>query len=96
MRRDLQLRPFAAGVARLIRAINLDPAVGSLRWAAESVEHKGMSANSPDVFGLPPGEQPAVEELSATADTFTGRVQVEWDGQAPVTPLGQLACSSNT
>jgi hypothetical protein len=32
-----------------------------------------------------------VEGRSATADTFAGRVHVEWDETAPVTPLGQLA-----
>jgi Transposase DDE domain group 1 len=35
-------------------------------------------------------EQPVVEEWSAVADTFAGRVQIEWDDRAPVTPLGQL------
>jgi len=49
-----------------------------------------MSTNFPDVFGHLEGEQPAVEPWSATADTFSGRVQVEWDSSAPVTPLGQL------
>jgi hypothetical protein len=38
----------------------------------------------------PAGELPEVEELSAVADTFGGRVHVEWDPEAPVTPLGQL------
>jgi hypothetical protein len=42
---------------------------------------------------LPIGEQPAVERVStetAVADTFAGRVHVEWDDAARVTPLGQL------
>lgn len=42
---------------------------------------------------LPTGEQPAVERVSAetaVADTFAGRVHVEWDDAARVTPLGQL------
>jgi len=39
----------------------------------------------------PTGEQPEVDVWSATADTFAGRVHVEWDAAAPVTPLGQLA-----
>jgi hypothetical protein len=42
---------------------------------------------------LPPhprGEQPSVEEFSATAETFAGRVHVEWDSSGHVTPLGQL------
>jgi hypothetical protein len=38
----------------------------------------------------PAGEQPAVEESSTTADTFAGRVHIEWDAEAPVTPFGQL------
>src|SRR6187431_867499 len=38
----------------------------------------------------PEGEQPPVEEWSAIADTFGGRVHVEWDAAEPVTPLGQL------
>ena len=36
------------------------------------------------------GEQPEVEEWSTVADTFAGRVHIEWDTAAPVTPLGQL------
>src|SRR4051812_9604059 len=36
------------------------------------------------------GEQPMVEARSAIADTFAGRVHVEWDASAPVTPFGQL------
>ena len=42
---------------------------------------------------LPFGEQPVVERVSGhtvVADTFAGRVHVEWDNTAPVTPLGQL------
>ena len=38
----------------------------------------------------PAGEQPEVAEWSAVADTFGGRVHIEWDTGAPVTPLGQL------
>src|SRR3954470_10169288 len=36
------------------------------------------------------GEQPVVEARSAIADTFAGRIHVEWDATAPVTPFGQL------
>jgi hypothetical protein len=36
------------------------------------------------------GEQPEVAEHAAVADTYAGRVHVEWDAAAPVTPLGQL------
>ena len=42
---------------------------------------------------LPMGEQPLVASVSAgpvVADTFAGRIHVEWDNSAPVTPLGQL------
>jgi hypothetical protein len=38
----------------------------------------------------PCGEQPKVEERSAVAVTFAGRVHIEWDTTALVTPLGQL------
>ncbi|MBV8588916.1 MAG: hypothetical protein JO212_02440, partial [Acetobacteraceae bacterium] len=38
----------------------------------------------------PAGEQPSVEEWSTVADTFGGRVHVEWDADELVTPLGQL------
>jgi hypothetical protein len=31
-----------------------------------------------------------VEACSAIADTFAGRIYVEWDTSAPVTPFGQL------
>jgi hypothetical protein len=36
------------------------------------------------------GEQPIVEACSAIADTFAGRVRVEWDATAPVTPSNCL------
>src|SRR6201998_4061271 len=38
----------------------------------------------------PAGELPMVEAQSAIADTFAGRVHVEWDTAAPVTSFGQL------
>src|ERR1700747_1122485 len=38
----------------------------------------------------PLGEQPEEEEWSTVADTFAGRVHIEWDTAVPVTPLGQL------
>jgi hypothetical protein len=38
----------------------------------------------------PAGEQSRVEEWWAIADTFGGRVHVEWEAAEPVTPLGQL------
>src|SRR6266446_1066856 len=35
----------------------------------------------------PAGEQPPVEDWSATVDTFAGRVHVEWNSGGLVTPL---------
>src|SRR6201984_1740847 len=52
-----------------------------------------MGTNRGDLPGLPMGEQPVVESRSAeavVADTFAGRIHVEWDAAATVTPLGQL------
>ena len=51
-----------------------------------------MSTIRENFPALPMGEQPVVEWMSAApvvADTFAGRVHVEWDNTAPVTPLGQ-------
>ena len=42
------------------------------------------------ILAHPLGEQPAVDSMSAIADTFAGRVHVEWDSTAPVTAFGQL------
>jgi hypothetical protein len=42
------------------------------------------------IVAHPRGEQPTVEGGSAIADTFAGRVHIEWDTTAPVTPFGQL------
>jgi hypothetical protein len=52
-----------------------------------------MSTIRRDLPALPTGEQPVVEQVSAgavVADTFAGRIHVEWDSSATVTPLGQL------
>jgi hypothetical protein len=52
-----------------------------------------MGINRGNLPGLPLGEQPEVERASAglvVADDFAGRIHVEWDGSAAVTPLGQL------
>jgi hypothetical protein len=56
----------------------------------ESFEIGGMRARTYSILAHPTGEQPAVEAYSATADTFAGRVHIEWDATAPVTPFGQL------
>ena len=50
-----------------------------------------MRTRTHPVLAHPSGEQPSVEVYSATADTFAGRIHVEWDSTAPVTPFGQLA-----
>jgi Transposase DDE domain group 1 len=49
-----------------------------------------MEAQKQSILAHPAGEQPMVEAWSAIADTFAGRVHVEWDETAPVTPFGQL------
>jgi len=49
-----------------------------------------MSALIPANADHPVGEQLEVEGRWATAETFAGRVHVEWDSTASVTPLGQL------
>jgi hypothetical protein len=49
-----------------------------------------METPNQSIVGHPPGEQPTVEVRSAIADTFAGRIHVEWDSTAPVTALGQL------
>src|SRR2546430_15448132 len=50
----------------------------------------GMSTTLSTLLPHPEGEQPSVEEFSATAETFAGRVHIEWDSGGLVTPLGQL------
>src|SRR4029077_5130956 len=49
-----------------------------------------MDPSLPVLSPHPAGEQPSVEDWSATADTVAGRVHVEWDRGGAVTPLGQL------
>src|SRR5260221_9889374 len=49
-----------------------------------------MGTESTSLVAHPEGEQPEVEGWSAIADTYAGRVHVEWDETAPVTPFGQL------
>jgi hypothetical protein len=49
-----------------------------------------METQKQSIVAHPQGEQPAVEVRSAIADTFAGRIHVEWDAAAPVTPFGQL------
>jgi hypothetical protein len=49
-----------------------------------------MGTQELGIVAHPQGEQPTVEARSAIADTFAGRIHVEWDATAPVTPFGQL------
>ena len=52
-----------------------------------------MGTNRRVIRAHPKGEQPIVEPPVTglvAADTFAGRVHVEWDNSAPVTPFGQL------
>ena len=52
-----------------------------------------MSENHPLNLAHPAGEQPSVEpSLSGPipVDTYAGRIDVEWDPDAAVTPLGQM------
>src|SRR5271163_660839 len=52
-----------------------------------------MGKKRGDLPALSTGEQPVVERVPAgpvVADTFAGRIHVEWDNGATVTPLGQL------
>ena len=53
-----------------------------------------MEPKHPLPPALPTGEQPVVAEQGSAgpvvADTFAGRVHVEWDNSAPVTPFGQM------
>src|ERR1700686_1543447 len=49
-----------------------------------------MEPHDNTIVAHPKGERATVEVRSAIADTFPGRIHVEWDATAPVTPFGQL------
>ena len=49
-----------------------------------------MTQPDRDLLAHPPGDQPDVAAWSTTADPFGGRVHIEWDANASVTPFGQL------
>lgn len=49
-----------------------------------------MSTNDPALTSHPAGEQPPVVFHATTADTYAGRIHMEWDADAAVTPFGQL------
>ena len=81
---------LASGWFARSKAMNLNPAVGGIARGAESAETTAMGTETTSLVVHPEGEQPAVEAWSAVADTYAGRVHVEWDATAPVTPFGQL------
>src|SRR6202790_1499158 len=52
-----------------------------------------MSEDHDVISAHPPGEQPLVEPVVSgpvPVDTYAGRIDVEWDPDAAVPPLGQL------
>src|SRR4051812_43726441 len=49
-----------------------------------------METQERELIPHPAGEPPAVEVRAAIADTFAGRIHIEWAATAPVTPFGQL------
>jgi hypothetical protein len=53
-----------------------------------------MMSESEQILAHPVGDLPSVDSLvlpgDVVVDTYGGRVHVEWDVDAPVTPLGQL------
>ncbi|MBV8736464.1 MAG: hypothetical protein JO007_04240, partial [Alphaproteobacteria bacterium] len=74
-----------------------DPISGSwsLAGSANPCKRNGMSTDRAVAAPHPMGEQPLVEygkERSVIADTFAGRVHMEWEAgeRAAMTPLGQL------
>ncbi len=49
-----------------------------------------MSTETKDLAVHPAGGHPEFGPWSPMADTFAGRVHVEWDGTAPAMPFRQL------
>src|SRR5271163_359493 len=66
----------------------------NLAWGANRLQTPRMMTISATLPAHPAGEQPPVEftpEQPIPVDTYAGRVHVEWDPDAPVTPMGQMA-----
>ena len=61
-------------------------AVGGLCSAAESAHCAGMGTDLSEWVAHPVGEQPEVEEWSAVADTFAGRMHLTHRRQQPAPP----------
>ncbi|HTW70515.1 MAG TPA: hypothetical protein VME47_11545, partial [Acetobacteraceae bacterium] len=70
-------------------AINLSRRLPDCQRRQKAAESAAWNSQSRGVVH-PAGEQPPVDMWSATADTFAGRVHVEWDATAPIRPFGQL------
>jgi hypothetical protein len=54
----------------------------------------GMNDDPALLPAHPRGEQPLIEFVAdqpVPVDTYAGRVHVEWDPNAPITPMGQMA-----
>ena len=49
-----------------------------------------MKTSPPSPTVHPAGEPPRLPSAALPVDTYGGRIHVEWDPQATVTPLGQL------
>ena len=56
---------------------------------------RGMTQDKRQLPAHPAGEQPPVAQevppAAVTVDSWAGRIKVEWDPQAPLTPLGQAS-----
>ncbi|MBO0764024.1 MAG: hypothetical protein J2P50_05485, partial [Hyphomicrobiaceae bacterium] len=54
-----------------------------------------MGDDKRQVPAHPAGEQPPVAQdvtpAAVTVDSWAGQIKVEWDPQAPLTPLGQAS-----
>src|SRR3954467_5378615 len=85
-----QQRAEHVALARRIRTGEPRCCSWPLRASAESADSLEMTTDLAVALAHPAGEQSEIEEWSAIADTFGGRVHVEWDAAEPVTPLGQL------
>jgi hypothetical protein len=66
----------------------------NLRAAANRLQFAWMSEEPKPITVHPPGEQPLVDlfgDRPVSVDTYAGRVHIEWDPDAAMTPMGQMA-----
>ena len=72
----------------------LETAVGGFGFCANRLIIKGMTQDLSALSAHPAGEQPAVEDngppQGLSLDSFAGPVQIQWDTESALTPLGQL------